>query len=92
MRRFMQNFFPAWIAFFGGGEQRTVGAFGGERDDFGDAEFGGFLERPFEAVELHEGQKEREVEAGFGGVEFFDQGKFDEIGRASCRERVSSPV
>ncbi len=63
LRGFMQDFFPARVAFFGGGEKRFVGAISGKRDDFGGAQFGGFFEAPFEAVEFDERDEQSETGA-----------------------------
>lgn len=40
--------------------------------DAGDAEFGGFLDGPFEVIELEDGEEEVEGECGFGFVFFVE--------------------
>jgi len=60
---FEEDFQPAGGAFPCCGDERLFAAGGGKRNNLGDAEFGGFFERPFEAVKFDDGEQECEVEA-----------------------------
>ena len=52
----MQDFLPTLRTLCGGGEETFFAAGRGQRDDFRDAEFGGFLDGPFERVEFYDGE------------------------------------
>ncbi len=55
---FEEDFQPAGGALPCCGDERFLTPSGGERDKLGDAEFGGFFESPFEAVEFDDGEQE----------------------------------
>src|SRR5262249_11721337 len=74
---FEQDFFPAFVAFGGCGDERLVSAGGCERNDRGGAEFGSFFQGPFEAIELYEGEEELDLEARCECRDGFDQGEVD---------------
>ena len=66
---------PAGEAFSCGGDQSFLAAGGGERDDFGHAEFRGFFERPFEAIEPDDGEEQGEMERVGSGGKLLDEGE-----------------
>src|ERR1019366_1704430 len=56
---------PAGYSLFGGEGEVFLGAAGEDGGDTGDAELGGLLDGPLEAIELEDG--EQEVDGGGGG-------------------------
>ena len=64
-------------ALFGGGEGEVLlGAAGKDGRDAGDAEFGGLLDGPLEAVELEDGEQKVDGE-GRVGFQLFVEGEED---------------
>ena len=67
---------PAFGALRRSRSQVSVGATGDYGNDSRDSQFGAFLDRPFHAVELEDG--EQEGDGGYGGdVHFFPEFEFD---------------
>ncbi len=62
------------VGSFGGGEGEVFfGAAGEDGSDAGDAQFGGFLDGPFEVVELEDGEEEVDGERGVGFELFVEE-------------------
>ncbi len=77
LRAFEEDFLPAGGSFGSGGEQSFFAAGGGERDDAGDAEFGGFFEGPFESVKFYDREKQDCFAAWGIAGELFDEFEID---------------
>src|SRR5712664_764240 len=58
LRSLEQDFFPAFGALRGCGEQRLIAARGCERNDCRHTEFSGLFDGPFEHVEFHDSEQE----------------------------------
>ena len=67
---------PAFDAFGGGEGEALLGAAGKDGRDAGDAQFGGFLDGPLEAVELEDGEQKVDGE-GRVGFQLFVEGEED---------------
>ncbi len=70
---------PAFAAFDGGFEEALIGAGGIDGEDAVDAEFGGLLDHPFEAVEFDEGGAEGDDDGRGDGGEGFEDAEVNAI-------------
>lgn len=74
---FAGDLFPARAALFGGRVQSFLRSQADDRGDAFDAEFGGFLDHPFETVELEQRGQKVDGSMPADGRELFHQSEFD---------------
>ncbi len=77
--RLKENLFPSRRALCGRSNQSLFAAFRRQWHDFVRSELGGFFDRPFEAVELDDGEEQRDSQQRQQNREAFDKGEFDRV-------------
>src|SRR6266852_6704812 len=79
LRCFQQDLLPALCSLRRGCEQGLLTSLRRERHNCAHSQLGGFFDRPFECVKLHDGQQQRHVHAGLNGSQLLDQCELDAI-------------
>src|SRR5260370_21065762 len=87
LRRLEQNLFPPRRALGRRGNQSLLAAFRGQRNDLMRSEFGGFFDRPFEAVEFDDGEEQGDLQRREVNREAFEEGELNFVAPDFLRPR-----